>query len=150
APRVVSRSQTTNAMPVGLVDDFEEYVEEIAKGAGNITRGFTQDEISRGASTKINDFKSPTTVRPVDGMNTFRFDEDSLSIEVSANYSKHGRPFSTAEEAVNTIKREFAEHGDVEVIPMIKSGTVYVETTLEQAKGVKGDFVGRISQKIPV
>lgn len=150
APRVVSRSQTTNAMPVGLVDDFEEYVEEIAKGAGNVTRGFTQDEISRGASTKLNDFKSPTTVRPVDGMNTFRFDEDSLSVEVAANYSKHGRPFSTAEEAVNTVKREFAEHGDVVVTPMVKSGTVYVETTLEQAKGVTGEFVGRISQKIPV
>lgn len=147
-PRIVSNSHTTNAVPVGVLDDFEEVVKEVARGTG--LRGFTKQEVETGASTKINDFQSPTTVRPVDGMNTFRFDEDSLSIEVSANYSKHGRPFATAEEAVNTVKREFAEHGDVEVIPMVKSGTVYVETTLEQAKGVKGEFLGRISQKVPV
>lgn len=150
-PKQVTPSGTIAAKPVGVADKIDnpqrQLIDEIKdtldeKDAVELTAR----ERDAAASRVINDFKSPTKIRVVDGMDGFRVDHEGGKIKISSVYGSEKGSFSDAEDALEQAKLSLREYGDItpNATIMQKKGMNYEPVRLEDVKGVKGDFLVRI------
>lgn len=156
-PKQVTASGKISARPVDVMREVNtpssnlmEEVKDVLsdKGASELT----PREIELASDRIVNDFRSPTRIKAVDGMDGIQVDLDKEIVKISSVYGNARGSFSDAEDALTQAKLALRHYGDIVPFATImkKDGVNYSPVKLEDVKGQKGDYLVKIEFDKPI